>query len=92
MRLPLILLFGNSASAAGFYVKISEVLRRVGTGATSRVPTDLDFYRPKLDELFGIFGEDRLLFGSDWPNSDNWAPYPQVFGIVHEYFTCREGQ
>ena len=67
------------------YVKISEVLRRVG----GRVPTDLNFYRPKLDELFGIFGEDRVLFGSDWPNSDNWAPYPQVFGIVHEYFTAK---
>ncbi len=67
------------------YVKISEVLRRVG----GRVPTDLSFYRPKLDELFGIFGEDRVLFGSDWPNSDNWVPYPQVFGTVHEYFTAK---
>jgi predicted TIM-barrel fold metal-dependent hydrolase len=67
------------------YVKISEVLRRVD----GRVPTDLNFYRPKLDELFGIFGEDRLLFGSDWPNSDNWAPYSQVLGIVHEYFTVK---
>jgi predicted TIM-barrel fold metal-dependent hydrolase len=67
------------------YVKISEVLRRVN----GRVPADLNFYRPKLDELFGIFGEDRLLFGSDWPNSDNWAAYPQVFGIVREYFTAK---
>jgi L-fuconolactonase len=67
------------------YVKISEVLRRVN----GRVPTDLNFYRPKLDELFGIFGEDRLLFGSDWPNSDNWAPYAQVFGIVRQYFTAK---
>ena len=66
-------------------MKISEVLRRVG----GRVPTDLSFYRPKLDELFGIFGEDRVLFGSDWPNSDNWVPYPQVFGTVHECFTAR---
>ena len=67
------------------YVKISEVLRRVG----GRVHADLNFYRTKHDELFDIFGEDRLLFGSDWPNSDNWAPYPQVFGIVHEYFTAK---
>jgi predicted TIM-barrel fold metal-dependent hydrolase len=35
------------------YVKISEVLRRV----EGRVPTDLGFYRPKLDEIFGIFGD-----------------------------------
>jgi L-fuconolactonase len=67
------------------YVKISEVLRRVD----GQVPKDLSFYRPKLDELFGIFGEDRILFGSDWPNSDNWAPYPHVFSIVHEYFTAK---
>ena len=65
------------------YVKISEVLRRVN----GRVPTDLDFYRPRLDYLFDIFGEDRLLFGSDWPNADNWAPFETGLGIVREYFT-----
>jgi len=64
------------------YVKISEVLRRV----EGRVPEDLAFYRPRLDALWDIFGEDRLLFGSDWPNSDQWAPYPTVFRVVHEYF------
>lgn len=67
------------------YVKISEVLRRVD----GRVPSELAFYRPKLDEIFGIFGEDRVLFGSDWPNSDNWAPYSRVFGVVREYFMAK---
>lgn len=64
------------------FVKISEVLRRVD----GKVPMDLAFYKPRLDQLFEIFGEDRLVFGSDWPNSDQWAEYPQVFGIVHDYF------
>ena len=54
-----------------------------------RVPTDLNFYRATLDELYGIFGQDRLLFGSDWPNSDRWAAYPQVLGIVREYFNAK---
>jgi predicted TIM-barrel fold metal-dependent hydrolase len=67
------------------YVKISEVLRRVD----GRVPADVDFYRPKLDEILGIFGEDRILFGSDWPNSDNWAQYPQVLSLVREYFKTK---
>jgi L-fuconolactonase len=67
------------------YVKISEVLRRVD----GRVPDDLNFYRPRLDELWGIFGEDRLIYGSDWPNSDLWAQYPQVLNIVREYFTSK---
>jgi len=65
------------------YVKISEVLRRVN----GRVPTDLNFYRPRLDQLYGIFGEDHVLYGSDWPNSDNWLPYEIELSVVREYFT-----
>ncbi|MGH9666502.1 MAG: amidohydrolase family protein, partial [Bryobacteraceae bacterium] len=64
------------------YVKLSEVLRRVN----GQVPHDLAAYKPRLDHLFGVFGEDRVLFGSDWPNSDQWAPYAQVFSVVREYF------
>jgi L-fucono-1,5-lactonase len=64
------------------FVKVSEVLRRVN-GA---VPEDLDFYRSRLDELWDIFGADRLLYGSDWPNSDRWAAYPKVLNVVREYF------
>ena len=64
------------------YVKVSEVLRRVD----GRVPTDPAFYKPRLDELWATFGEDRLLFGSDWPNSDMWAAYPAVLGVVRDYF------
>jgi len=64
------------------YVKISEVLRRVN----GEVPTDLNFYRPRLDQLFGIFGEDRLVYGSDWPNADLWAPFETGLRLVREYF------
>lgn len=65
------------------YAKLSGVLRRVD----GRVPEDPEFYRPRLDHLCGIFGEDRVLYGSDWPNSDQWGTYPQGFKIVHDYFT-----
>jgi len=67
------------------YVKVSEVLRRVD----GRVPDDLSFYRGRLDELWDIFGENRLIYGSDWPNSDRWGSYPQVLKIVREYFVGR---
>lgn len=65
------------------YVKVSEVLRRVN----GKVPLDLNFYRARLDALWDVFGGDRLLYGSDWPNSDLWGTYPQVLGVVREYFT-----
>jgi L-fuconolactonase len=67
------------------YVKISQVLRRVD----GKVPEDLSFYRSRLDELFGIFGEDRVLYGSDWPNSDQWAEYPKILNVVREYFMAK---
>jgi L-fucono-1,5-lactonase len=67
------------------YVKISEVLRRVD----GKVPDEVNFYRPRLDELFGVFGENRVIFGSDWPNSDGWAPYATLFGVVREYFMAK---
>jgi predicted TIM-barrel fold metal-dependent hydrolase len=67
------------------YIKISEVLRRVD----GRVPLDLAFYKPRLDELFEIFGPDHVMYGSDWPNSDIWAEYPAQFKIVREYFMAK---
>jgi predicted TIM-barrel fold metal-dependent hydrolase len=65
------------------YVKVSEVLRRVD-GAVPDAPS---FYRPRLDELWDIFGPARLIYGSDWPNSDQWGPYAQVLNVVRDYFT-----
>jgi L-fuconolactonase len=67
------------------YVKLSALLRRVD----GRVPQDLNFYRARLDELWTIFGEDRLLYGSDWPNSDLTAPYEQLLNVVRQYFVAK---
>jgi predicted TIM-barrel fold metal-dependent hydrolase len=76
-------LLGELGKRPQVYVKVSEVLRRVN----GRVPTDPDFYRPRLDELWDVFGQDRLIYGSDWPNSDQWGSYAQVLNVVREYFT-----
>jgi predicted TIM-barrel fold metal-dependent hydrolase len=67
------------------YVKVSEVLRRVD----DKIPTDLAFYRPRIDEVLDVFGIDRVLYGSDWPNGDQWLPVPVGFKIVHEYFMAK---
>jgi L-fuconolactonase len=40
-----------------------------------------------LDELWDVFGQDQLIYGSDWPNSDQWGPYPLALMLVGEYFT-----
>jgi predicted TIM-barrel fold metal-dependent hydrolase len=64
------------------YVKVSGVVQRID----GRVPEDLAPYKAIIDEIWDIFGEDRLIYGSDWPNSDLWAEYPVELKVVREYF------
>jgi L-fuconolactonase len=67
------------------YVKLSAVIHRVN----GQVATELAPYRDRLDRLIAVFGEDRILFGSDWPNSDGVAPIDKVVGVVREYFSTK---
>ncbi len=64
------------------FVKLSAIIHRVN----GQVSTELGAYRARLDRLVEAFGEDRILFGSDWPNSDGVAPVDKVFAIAKEYF------
>jgi predicted TIM-barrel fold metal-dependent hydrolase len=72
------------------FVKVSEVLRNATAsfprGPNEDVRTDTEYYRPRLDEIYDVFGPDRVLYGSDWPNGDQWRPVPVGFKIVKEYF------
>ena len=67
------------------YVKLSAVLTKIG----DRIPPDLAPYKPRLDYLFDSFGEDRVLYGSDWPNSETVGNYAQVFNVVKAYFDTK---
>jgi L-fuconolactonase len=75
---------GNLASAQ-VYAKVSNVPRRSG----ERVPDEVGFYRSALDELWEVFGEDRLIYGSNWPVSARIAPYETAFKVVREYFAAK---
>jgi L-fuconolactonase len=67
------------------YVKLSEVFRRVD----GQVPRDLSNYRETLDDIYTIFGDDRVLYGSDWPNSDTWRPFGDGLRLMQEYFATK---
>src|SRR3954468_8311425 len=67
------------------FVKGSEILRRI----EGRVPFDVGAYKANLDRLWDLFGEDRIFFGSDWPNSDLLAPYDTTFAIAQSYIATR---
>ncbi|HRE84051.1 MAG TPA: amidohydrolase family protein, partial [Opitutaceae bacterium] len=64
------------------YIKISQVLRAVN-GPASR---DVAAHRARLDLIVERFGIDRVIYGSDWPNSEPDASYDEVLGLVRTYF------
>ena len=78
------------AAAVGrnVFCKVSALVE--GTGRKDGdAPADVAYYRPVLDALWEIFGEDRLIYGSNWPVSDRFAKYATVHGIVRAYFAER---
>jgi L-fuconolactonase len=67
------------------FVKGSEIVKRVD----GRVSLDVGLYKAGLDQLWELFGEDRIFFGSDWPNSDSIANYDETFGLAQRYIATR---
>lgn len=67
------------------YAKVSGLLRRWN----GSVRTDAAFFRPKLDELWEVFGTDRVVYGSNWPVSDQYGTYTEAFHIVAGYFAAK---
>lgn len=67
------------------FVKLSEIPHRVN----GNVALDLASHRERLDYLLNIFGEDRVLFGSDYPNSVGIATIGQIVALTKQYFASK---
>jgi predicted TIM-barrel fold metal-dependent hydrolase len=50
---------------------------------------ELDFYRPTLDLLLHAFGQDRLLFGSNWPPARTAGSYRQAVNLLEEFYSLQ---
>ena len=72
--------------ATSVYAKASGVVRRIN----GRIPSDVGFYRPALDQLWETFGPDRVMYASNWPTCDLIAPYTTVFLVVRDYLADRD--
>ena len=75
--------FRAVAKQPNAFCKVSALYGRV---KKQPAPKGLAFYRPILDLAVEAFGEDRLLFGSDWPVSEATADYAAAVALVKGYF------
>ncbi len=80
----------NSLKAAAayprVYCKISSLLNH-----SVQQPGSLQvaYYRPLLTVLEQAFGDDRLVYGSNWPVSDAGGTFAQQQAVVMAYFQAR---
>lgn len=78
----------EAAKKKNVWCKVSALVEGTGKSDGSG-PKEVEFYKPVLDHLWESFGEDRLIFGSNWPVSARFASYSTLFEIVDKYFTAK---
>lgn len=71
------------AKNPNIYCKVSALFGRV---KKQPAPKELAFYSPVIDLVFDCFGEDRLVYGSDWPVSETTGDYSEVVKLTKAYF------
>jgi predicted TIM-barrel fold metal-dependent hydrolase len=73
------------------FLKVSALTEQTDESFKSygHAPRDTAYYRPILDHCWECFGEDRLVYGSNWPVSEKGGTYADEFKIVSEYFAAK---
>jgi predicted TIM-barrel fold metal-dependent hydrolase len=69
-------------------MKISGLVEGAGREYAS-APADPEFYRPVLDALWSAFGEDRVVYASNWPVCERYASLEVVHHIAARYVEGR---
>lgn len=73
------------AERPNIFVKLSEVYHpRASDGVVVR---DYETLRARLEYLYSAFGEDRVLFGSDYPNSYGVATIAEEIALMKRFFS-----
>lgn len=76
-------LIAELAAHPNVFIKLSQVIHKNEDGVTVTAP------RTRLDQLMAAFGEDRVMFGGDWPNSVGTATIPTALALMKAYFAER---
>ncbi len=71
------------AQQKNVFCKVSALY---GRAEKQPAPQDIAFYTPVLDLVFDCFGEDRLVYGSDWPVTEATGDYASVLTLTRAYF------
>ena len=78
----------DMAAHPNIFVKLTEVYHPKG-GDGGIIVKNYEFLRARLEVLFEAFGEDRVMFGTDYPNSYGVATIPEEVGLMQQFFSTK---
>lgn len=78
----------SAAKHKNVFCKISALVEGAARDG-NKAPREVDFYRPYIDVVWNAFGDERVIYGSNWPVSDNAADYETLQRIALEYAMSR---
>ena len=79
------------AKTRNVFCKVSALVE-FGRPPDVKPPADPASYLPVLNHVWATFGDDRLMFGSDWPVSELTTPYKVQFKIVSDFFKSKSNE
>ncbi|QDU60389.1 Amidohydrolase [Planctomycetes bacterium Pan216] len=71
----------KASKGPNVFCKVSALVEGASRGGRT-APRELAFYKPYLDVVWDAFGENRLIYGSNWPVSDRGAEYHVLEQLV----------
>jgi len=75
------------AARPNIFVKLTAVYHpRVDT---KQIVGEYMPLRDRLEYLYGMFGEDRVMFGTDYPNSYGVATISEEVGLMKKFFSAK---
>ena len=74
-----------AAAHPNVFCKVSHLVRTTLHETKAPGTAPLEFYRPYLDVVWKAFGEDRVIYASNWPVSESISDYEALERIPLQY-------
>ncbi len=73
----------RAAAQPNVHCKVSGIFQRSGVRPP---PKERSFYAPVFKVVYEAFGEDRIVYGSNWPVTDRGGSYSEQLKVIQSYF------
>ena len=81
----------EAARQQNVFCKVSGLIEQTERSRQEwgQAPRETAYYTPILDHCWECFGEERLIYGSNWPVCEKGGSYRDQFKIVFDYFSAK---